>query len=343
MSDRKRRRERGRAPAIAVVVVAAALLAGCGERSEDTTGTETHAFDLALDFYVNPDHAGIYTALEEGYFEEAGLDVAVHVPSDPAAPIKQVAAGRVDLAVSYEPEVLLARDQGLPVVAVGALVDQPLTSLIWTRDSGLKKVADLKGKTVVTAGIPYQRDYLEAILDDEGLALDDVRVTDVGLGLLPAVLSKRADAMLGGFSNIEGVDLELRGKDPTVLPVDELGIPAYDELVLVANEDGLDDDEDPVRLFLGALERGTQAAADDPREATRTILSAGEGLDPKFTRAEIDATLPLLIPRDDDSWGFMDPREWERFAQFFADRSIIEALPETDEMLRNDLLPGEIP
>ena len=147
----------------------AALAAGCGEKSENTTSGQPQPLDLALDFYVNPDHAGIFVALDRGYFREAGLDVRPQVPSDPSAPIKEVAAGRVDLAVSYEPEVLLARDQGLPVKAVAAIVPTPLTSLIWLQGSGIREVKDLRGKTVATAGIPYQAAYLKAILERAGL------------------------------------------------------------------------------------------------------------------------------------------------------------------------------
>src|SRR6476646_845627 len=120
-----------RTGAAALLVVAAPLVAGCGEKAEDTSPGTVDELTLELDWLVNPDHAGIYEALDQGYFEEAGLDVQPRVPSDPSAPIKEVAAGRVDLAVSYEPEVLLARDQGLPVKAVAAVVPTPLTSLIW--------------------------------------------------------------------------------------------------------------------------------------------------------------------------------------------------------------------
>src|SRR5690242_21627003 len=121
--------------ALALAVLALSLaLAACGEKSEETTG-DREGFSLTLDFYPNPDHAGIYMAQKLGYFEEAGLDLAIETPSDPAAPLKQVAVGRSDLAVSYEPEVALARDQGLDVVAVGALVNRPLTSMIWLAKS----------------------------------------------------------------------------------------------------------------------------------------------------------------------------------------------------------------
>jgi putative hydroxymethylpyrimidine transport system substrate-binding protein len=330
------------AAAIAAAVVVAVAGAGCGEKEEKGHG-QVERFDLTLDFYVNPDHAGIYTALERGLFEEAGLDVRPQVPSDPAAPIKQVAAGRADLAISYEPEVLLARDKGLDVVAVAALVQQPLSSLIALPESGVTGAASLEGKTLATAGIPYQDAFLESIMRRAHVRQDRLSVVDVGLGLLPAVLSGRADAMLGGFRNIEGVDLAERGKDPLVIPVDRLGIPTYDELVLVASEERLAEDPEEIRLFLAALERGTEIAVRDPALATEAVLSAGEGLDPKLTRAEIEATLPLLLPEGKNPYGFMDVGEWEEFIGFMADQGQIGIRFQPSDVLTNDLLPGRIP
>jgi len=329
--------------ALAIGGCAAALLAGCGEKSESTTGGRAQPVDLALDFYVNPDHAGIFEALDRGYFRQAGLDVHPEVPSDPSAPIKEVAAGRADLAVSYEPEVLIAHDQGLPVKAVAAIVPTPLTSLIWLRDSGIRNVKDLRGKTIATAGIPYQSAYLSAILERAGLSPQEVNTVDVQQGLLPAILSGRADAMLGGFLNVEGVDLRLRGKDPTVIPVDRLGIPTYDELVLVANSDRLSSQAREIELFIAALQRGTKQAVADPAAATNAIVAAGKGLNPKFTAAEVRKTLPLLLPAGKRPYGYMDPGEWERFAHFFADHGVIRALPSTGDVLTNDYLPDGIP
>jgi putative hydroxymethylpyrimidine transport system substrate-binding protein len=326
---------------VAIAVLAAvASLAGCGEKSEEAAGSGAESLTLALDFYVNPDHAGIYQALEQGYFEEAGLDVEPRVPSDPSAPIREVAAGRVDLAISYEPEVLLAHDQGLPVVAVAALVRRPLTSLISLPEAGIASTRDLAGKTIATAGIAYQSAFLEAILEDAGLSPDEVRQVDVGLNLLPAVLSGRADAMLGGFLNVEGVDLELRGEDPRVVPVDRLGIPTYDELVLVANSDRVADDPAAIRSFIAALERGTRDAASDPAGATEAVLEAGQGLEPRLTAAEVRRTLPLLLPENEgEPFGYMDPREWNRFAGFMSDRGLVNTVPSIDEVVDNGLLP----
>ncbi len=296
--------------------------------------------DLALDFYVNPDHAGIYTAQENGYFKRAGLRVTPRVPSDPSAPIREVAAGRADLAISYEPEVLLAREQGLDVVAIAALVDEPLTSLISLPEGGIAKPADLRGKTVATAGIPYQADYLETILAGAGLSASDVSQVDVGLNLLPVLLGGQADAILGGFRNIEGVDLAERGANPSVVPVNQLGVPNYDELVLVAQGERVEEDPEALRLFIGALAKGTKDAVADPAAATRAVLAASEGLDPDLTRAEVEATLPLLAATPQESYGQLDADEWDLFASWMAENGLISQAPESGDVVTNDLLPG---
>jgi putative hydroxymethylpyrimidine transport system substrate-binding protein len=330
--------------ALAVTLLGLALgLSACGEKNEDVTG-KAQPLSLTLDFYPNPDHAGIYMAQKLGYFEDAGLEVSIHTPSDPAAPIKLLAAGQTDLAISYEPEVLLAKEQGLDVLAVGALVDRPLTSMIWLKKSAIKGVGDLRGKTVATAGIPYQDAYLKTILARVHLSPTDVNAVDVGFGLLPALLGGQAQAMLGGFSNVEGVDLRMRGSDPVITPVDKLGVPSYDELVLVARGKRLEEESQDVRLFLAALARGTAAAANDPQAATKALLEANPDLDPKLTGAEVAATLPLLNPaRGKRPYGYMDPVAWSKFTGWMRDNGLISSLLPTDSLLSNDYLPGEIP
>jgi putative hydroxymethylpyrimidine transport system substrate-binding protein len=330
--------------ALAVALLALALgLAACGEKSEDEAG-EKESLSLTLDFYPNPDHVGIYMAQKLGYFEEAGLDVSVQTPSDPAAPLKLLAAGRTDLAISYEPEVILAREKGLGVQAVAALVNRPLTSMIWLKKSGIQGVAGLRGKTVATAGIPYQDAYLKTILARAKVSPSEVKSVNVGFGLLPALLGGQAQAMLGGFSNIEGVDLRLRGKDPVVTTVDRLGVPSYDELVLAAQSKRLEEDPEAIRLFIAALARGTAAAAENPKAAANALLDANPDLDPKLTKAELAATLPLLdAPRGKQPFGYMDPALWSEFSGWMRDNELIDALPAPSSLLSNDYLPGAIP
>jgi putative hydroxymethylpyrimidine transport system substrate-binding protein len=328
--------------AVLIAVVALALgLSSCGDGDEPSTGSASNPqpFTLDLDWYVNPDHAGIYSALDRGFFKQAGLDVQPQVPSDPSAPIKEVAAGRADLAVSYEPEVLLAQDKGLDVQAVGAIVDQPLTSLISLPKAGVAGAASLQGKTVGTAGIPYQSDYLQTILQTAGLAPSAAEEVNVGLNLLPTLLGGKVDAILGGFRNIEGVDLQQRGLDPRIVPVDQLGVPTYDELVLVARRSTVDDHPEAIRSFISALARGTDYAIAHPQEAANAVLAAGKGLDPMQTRAEVDATLPLLAGAPGTPYGFMDPDQWRAYAAWMADHDLISSAPQTSDVLTNELLP----
>ena len=338
---RSRSRLTGLAAALAAAATLALGLAACGSGDDPSTGSASNPqpFSLELDWYVNPDHAGIYTALERGFFRQAGLDLDPQTPSDPSAPIKEVAAGRVDLAISYEPEVLLAADKGLDVEAVGALVDSPLTSLISLPEGGIASAADLNGMTVGTAGIPYQSDYLETILQTAGLSPSSAKEVNVGLNLLPALIGGRVDAILGGFQNIEGVDLRLRGLDPRIVPVDQLGVPTYDELVLVARKSTVDDHPEAIRAFIEALAQGTDYARAHPQEAANAVLSAGKGLDPMQTRSEVAATLPLLAPRQGRPYGYMDPSAWGAYAQWMAGHDLISSAPAPSAVLTNELLP----
>jgi putative hydroxymethylpyrimidine transport system substrate-binding protein len=333
-----------------VATVAMIALAACGEKSETLPGKpKAHAFDVALDWFPNADHVAIYEAQKEGYFADVGLAVKPHVPSDPAAPIKQVAAGRVDAAISYEPEVFLARQQGLPVVAVAALVQRPLTSLMSKKPGVTPR--KLKGGRVGTAGIPYQSAYLKTILERANVKPSSVKETNVGASLLPAMLSGKVDATLGAFWNVEGVELRDRAKclhtgrdcthPPTITPVNELGVPDYDELVLVANSDKLDDERDDLRLFIGALAKGAKEARRDPRGSAAALLDANPDLKAKTTRESVRVTLPALFPGSGRPWGFLDPAQWRAYGAWMFDNGVVKERPQASEALTNELLPGE--
>jgi putative hydroxymethylpyrimidine transport system substrate-binding protein len=215
-------------------------LAACGEKSEPTGSPARERVTLMLDFFPNADHAGIYEAQESGEFARAGLDVKIEVPGDPSAPLKLLEAGKTDLAISYEPEVFLARDKGADLVSIAALVSEPLTSIMAVGKTRLRSPADLEGHTVGTAGIPYQSAYLDTILRKAGADPSRGREVNVGFGLVPAMLSKKVYATLGGFWNYEGVQLERKKRHPKIIRVDQAGVPTYDELVFVANRGKLE-------------------------------------------------------------------------------------------------------
>jgi putative hydroxymethylpyrimidine transport system substrate-binding protein len=322
-------------PALFAVALVAA---GCGEREEKLGPSGDRKLELMLDWVPNPDHAGIYAAQGSGFLKGVDVDLTIRTPADPSAPIKQVAAGRVDLAISYEPEVLRARDEGAKVVSVAAIVPEPLTSVVSLPPDDVPNASALRGKTVGTAGIDYQDAFLDAMLRRANIDPADVKRRNVGFDLQKALLTGRVDATLGGFENVEVVDLTLQGKDPTHFTVDEAGIPPYDELVLVTSEATLASKRDDIRSFLGALAKGTELAVRDPATAARFLSKENKELDAKLMREGTAAT-PFDKPGG-RPFGYQDPAQWDRFAAFMRDAQILKNEPDTRAAFTNDLLPS---
>lgn len=331
-----------RLTALVSILLAAAALTACGERDEQTTSSAApESVTLMLDYLPNADHAGIYAAQADGLFEKGKIDLNIQTPSDPAAPLKLLAAGKVDLAISYEPEVLLARDQGLKVVSIAAIVQRPLTSVISLKGSGIETISDLRGKKVGTAGIPYQSAFLKTLLEQSDVAPESVDEINVGFNLTPAMLSKKVDATLGAFWNYEGVQLERSGKKPKIIKLDDAGLPTYNELVLVARAEDLRDRGPMIRRTLQAIADGYRAVRDDPSKAADQLVAANPDLDKGLQLAAIKATLPVFFPEDDDSpFGFQNTRDWARFSAWMLENQQIEQ-PAAPGSLTNEFLPGQ--
>jgi putative hydroxymethylpyrimidine transport system substrate-binding protein len=329
----------------ALLAALVAVAAGCGEKEDSTGKPRVESVDLMLDFFPNADHVGIYAAIADGDFEKAGLKVSPRTPSDPSAPLKLLAAGKADLAISYEGVLLLARDRGLKLVSVGAIVQKPLTSIIALGSAGIDKPADLQGKKVGTAGIPYQSDYLKTILTESKVNPNSVDEINVGFNLVPAMLSKRVDATLGGFWNYEGVQLRQRkkGPPPTIIPVDKAGVPTYNELIVVARKQDLADDGGKVRRFMRALTEGYEAARADPAKAVDQLVKANPDLQRKLQLASVKATIPAFFPENERRpFGYQDPRAWEAYGRWMLDNQLIKDSPNAGARpFTNEFLPGQ--
>jgi putative hydroxymethylpyrimidine transport system substrate-binding protein len=283
-----------------LAILMAALVCGtvgCGSGSE-AEGPKVEVenvteMDLTLDGYPGPENLGVVMADQRGYFEEFGLDVWVRTPGSRTRPLFYVAQEEVDLAISHGPQVALAEKKGAPVTAFGGLISQPTAAMIWLKRSGITDVADLKGKTVGITGLPFERNLLNVILKRGGLSLADVKVERFDYDLVPALVKGRADAILGSW-NLEGAELEARGLEPVIERVEDLGVPSYDELVLIGRPDFLARNHESIENLMAAIKLGTEAAVEEPQAAAELIAQANADPLSKGTEAATEATVPLL-------------------------------------------------
>jgi putative hydroxymethylpyrimidine transport system substrate-binding protein len=319
-------------------------LAACGAKQDVTTAPATKRFTVMLDWFPNADHAALYAAIAHGYFRAVGLEVQPVVPSETAEPLKELAAGKVDMAISYAPELLLARDQGLKLVSIGALVQRPLTSIIALPGQHVSSIKDLAGKRVGTAGIAYQAAELHTALRSAGVNPSKVQEVNVGFNLVPAMLSGKVAATLGGFWNYEAIQLQLLHKHPLVIPVNEAGVPNYNDLVLVvrageAHTDGVD-----LRAFLQALTRGERAVRANPAAAAKLVQAANPSLEPKLQLQSIERTLPAALPAEASKpYGYQDPTQWAAFGRWMFQQGLLRSDPDSTGLppFTNEFLPGQ--
>jgi putative hydroxymethylpyrimidine transport system substrate-binding protein len=327
-----------------ICLIAAIALAGCGTKQDAVSAPGVKPFTLMLDWFPMADHAAIYSAIAHGDFRAVGLEVKPEAPAETAEPLKLLAAGKVDMAISYEPEVLLARDQGLKVVSIGALVQRPLTSIIALPNKHIASVAGLAGKRVGTAGIAYQAAELRAALQHAGVNPSSVQETNVGFNLVPAMLSGKVDATLGGFWNYEAIQLRLMHKHPLVIPVDQAGVPTYDELVLVVREEEARKRGQDLRGFLQALTRGEREVRANPAEASTLLVKANPSLEAKLQLESIKQTLPAAEPTESGKpYGWQDPTAWAAFGNWMFTHKLLVSNPNNQGFppFTNEFLPGE--
>jgi putative hydroxymethylpyrimidine transport system substrate-binding protein len=337
-----------RQTAPAALLALALVLTACGDDDEPgasgaSGGPQPPAakISLMLDWTPNPDHIALYWAQEKGLFAKNGLTVAMQAPSDPSAPVKLVAAGRADLAITYEPEVFLIREQNAPVVAVASVIPVPLNTLIALPDSGIRSAADLRGRKLGITGIPADKAILDTMMEAKGLDASATEAIKVGYNLVPTLLSKKVDAILGGYRNIEAIQIELQIKaKPVVIPLDDLGVPKYDELVLVANADKLKSDSryaDAVRRFVSTMVAGAQAAKADTGTAVQVMEKVTDYEKP-FLEQSVPATTSLLTPEGSEI-GCLDPELWQAYGDWMVANGLLKAKQNVADVVSTEYHP----
>lgn len=290
-------------------ITLAALFSGQALANEKLT--------LVLDWYINPDHAPIVVAKQIGAFKEAGLDVKIVPPSDPALPPRLVAARQADLAITYQPQVHFFADEGLPLVRVGTLINSPLNTVI-ALDKSIKSPADLQGKKVGYSVSGIEQATLATMAQHAKIDPKSIKLINVNFQLTSALLAGQVDAVIGGYRNIEALELQLQGKDPQVMNVEDYGVPAYDELVIVANRD--DVNAPKIRTFLKALEKGVAYLRAHPQETWQAFADAHPELNTELNKQAWLKTLPLFASDP----AALDKPRYEAYEQFLYNNKLVK-------------------
>jgi putative hydroxymethylpyrimidine transport system substrate-binding protein len=301
------------------IALALALLGTCiqAEAAERLT--------VMLDWFVNPDHGTLIVADKLGFFKDVGLEVEMIEPADPNDPPKLVAAGKADIAISYQPQLHLHAGQGLPLVRVATLVATPLTTVLVLADGPIRSIADLKGKKVGFSVGGFEDAILGAMLERHGLELGDVELVNVNFSLSPSLISGQVDAVVGAYRNFELNQMDITGRPGRAFYVEEHGVPAYDELVVVTNKDSVT--KPAIAAFVAALERAVQFLINHPDDAWKAFISYKAGLDDELNRRAWRDTIPRFALRP----GALDKARYERFARFVIKRGLAKSLPPVDE------------
>lgn len=279
---------------------------------------------VLLDWFLNPDHAPLIIAQEKGYFKELGLDVTFIAPANPNDPPKLVAAGKADIAISYQHQHQMQVDQGLPLVRIATLVATPLNALVVLADSDIKTIADLKGKTIGYSVGGFETVLLKVMLAQAGLQLSDVTLVNVNFSLSPSLFTGRTDAVIGAFRNFELNQMDIENRQGKAFFVEEHGIPAYDELILIAHQQKIGDKN--LRNFVNAIESGVQFLINHPEKSWKLFIRNNPDLDDELNRRAWADTLPRFALRP----GALDENRYRRFAQFLSEQEMVHNVPKLE-------------
>ncbi len=308
-------RRRARLTGLLVLVLLAAALAGCGGKGESTA----QELVLMLDWFPNADHVPIYVALEKGFFEKEGLKVGIQAPADPNDPLKLAAAGEVDVAVNYEPSVILARAEGLPVVSVGLLVEHPLNTIVFLKESGIQTPADLKGKKIGYSVAPLDEVLFRAVAEKYGLGPQDYELININFNIVPSLLSGQVDAVIGAYWNYELTELKLEGHEADVFRLEEHGIPDYYELVFITSEKTLKERREALAAFVRAMDAALAWTREHPDEALQVYFQANPDVRKELDEGAFRLTLPVFARTQ-----VQEAARWQAFVDFAVEKGLIE-------------------
>jgi len=319
------------------------LLAGCGAQTGPTDSSggsdESKELDVVLDWYPNALHAFLYVAIEKGYYAEEGLQVNIRFPSNANDAISLVAAGKADIGLYYQQDVIQARaDQGVPVKSIGAVVQAPLNIVLSLKDKNITSPADLVGKTVGYAGTELSEALIRSIMNYVGADYSDVTMIDVGFDLMSSMTTGNVDATIGCLVNHEVPQMEEEGFAVSWFDLDDYGVPTYYEGVFLANDDAIENDSETLKAFLRASARGFADMQADPEEALRILLDNQNEenfpLSETVERSSMETLLPLMETAEAQFLSQSDAC-WQENIDWMLEQGLIDSAPSLDDVRVN--------
>ena len=279
---------------------------------------KTDKITVGLDWFINPDHAPLIIAEQRGYFKELGLDVEMIEPADPNDPPKLVAAGKLDLAISYQPQLHIQVDQGLPVVRVGTLVSVPLNSLVVLENGPIKSISDLKGKKIGFSVGGFEEALLSGMLEKYNIKMTDVDLVNINFSLSPSLIANKVDAVIGAFRNFELNQMDIVNHPGKAFYPEEHGVPSYEELIYISNTKNRNN---PVfDKFFKAIQKATLTIINDPKTTWKDFSTYRKGLDDELNKRAFKDTLSRFALRPQAH----DLKTYEVFANFLKEKGIIK-------------------
>jgi len=272
---------------------------------------------LILDWFPNVDHLPIYVARHQGFFADEGLEIEIISPSETSDALKLAAAGKVDLAVSYEPQTIIAAARGLDIVVVGRLIEHPLTTLLFLKGKGIKTPQDLEGKK-----IGYTVPGLMDVLLDAFTRLNGIQqyeAINVGFAIVQSLAAGKVDAVMGPFKTYETVTMAHKGYEVGYFELEKWGIPDYDELVFVTSKKTLNKKQAALKAFQRVIARAIEYVRKNPPTALKNYIKQVPQADIKIETEAFQLTLPYYATHQK-----LDVKRWQEFADFALQYGLIE-------------------
>jgi putative hydroxymethylpyrimidine transport system substrate-binding protein len=297
-------------------------LALAGSLIATTVSAETKNLTLMLDWFVNPNHGPVVIAKERGYFKAQGLNVEIQEPADPSMPPKLVAANKIDLAISYQPSLIIDVAAGLPLIRSATLISTPLNTLMVLDNNNITDLSDLKGKKIGIAIAGNEEASIGTMLQTGDVKYDEVDIINVGWALSSSLASGKVDAIWGGLRNFEINQLALEGIAVKAFFPEEYGVPIYDELIFVANAQTYD--KSAIKGFNKAIEQAVIYIINHPQDAWNEFVAyAPDTLDNELNKRAWKDTLTRFARRP----SAVDLQRYDNYAKFMYSQEIINTLP----------------